>query len=334
MSFSAIKSWNVGSNGTPSSKSSFNESSLLTDTSVTSSTITDDVRDEQQIYTTTPIVTTTTTTQKYEYNMAGEINHNVENQGSSFDSHVTVNDSGMLQSPPKLLNNNKEWNYSLLTVRNENINVNDPVTTANPTIASSSSSYSSSSSSFSINNMHKKPIFTDLLKVPYDVLNAPQPLHSSTSSSSSSSTSSSSPSVAAADPPPPLSIMNEAIKNTQIHINHQQKINDTITNYQHFQQFIQQKKSAPSSGYYQSTPMPEQNYEVDESVSLMTNGRAHGIQTTTLKPPHQHQPTIHAQVNIDGQDAKFGVVFEGRDFRKYKVEEKTADGFIVGLVLQ
>lgn len=245
------------------------------------------------------------TTQNYEYKVT-EINHvTVENQGSYFESQVTVNDSGL---PPKLLNNNnKEWNYSLLTVRNENIKVNDPLTTT------TTSTTPSSSTSKAFNNMQKKPIFNDLLKVPYDVLNAPlveAPKH------------------------------HEQIQKTQIHINHQQKINDTITNYQHFQQFIQkspqqhQQPASIRSGYYQSTPMPEQNYEVDESVSLMTNGRAHGVQSTTQKPPLQIekilQPSIHAQLNIDGQDAKFGVVFEGRDFRKYKVEEKTADGFIVG----
>lgn len=246
------------------------------------------------------------TTQNYEYKVT-EINHvTVENQGSYFESQVTVNDSGL---PPKLLNNNnKEWNYSLLTVRNENIKVNDPLTTTTTT-----STTPSSSTSKAFNNMQKKPIFNDLLKVPYDVLNAPlveAPKH------------------------------HEPIQKTQIHINHQQKINDTITNYQHFQQFIQkspqqhQQPASIRSGYYQSTPMPEQNYEIDESVSLMTNGRAHGVQSTTQKPPLQIekilQPSIHAQLNIDGQDAKFGVVFEGRDFRKYKVEEKTADGFIVG----
>lgn len=233
------------------------------------------------------------TTQNYEYKVT-EINHNI-----TVESQITVNDSDL---PPKLLNNNnKEWNYSLLTVRNENIKVNDPLATTAPLVPSSSTPKA-------FINMQKKPIFNDLLKVPYDVLNAPlteSPMH-------------------------------EPIKNTQIHINHQQKINDTITNYQHFQQFIEKNSQQHHrSGY---TPMPEQNYEVDESVSLMTNGRAHGIQSTTQKPTlHIEkilQPSIHAQLNIDGQDAKFGVVFEGRDFRKYKVEEKTADGFIVGLIFK
>jgi len=58
--------------------------------------------------------------------------------------------------------------------------------------------------------------------------------------------------------------------------------------------------------------MPEENYEVDESVSVQTNGRAHGIQPNT------------ADKN------KFGYVVEGRNFKKYRVEERTADGFIVG----
>lgn len=56
--------------------------------------------------------------------------------------------------------------------------------------------------------------------------------------------------------------------------------------------------------------MPEQNYEVEEALSLKTNGRAHGVQ------------------NQDKN--KFGYVVEGRDFKKYRVEERTSDGFIVG----
>lgn len=314
MSFSAIKSWNVGNN-VNGALTKFNESSHLTNTGAISSPVKDDQvkvsennddddddddisRDEQ-------------TTQKYDYKVT-EVNHKtasvpVENQGSYFESQVSLNDSGLT---PKLLNkNNEEWNYSLLTVRNENINVNDPLTTTVTTTTIPFVASSSPSKAFII--MQKKPIFNDLLKVPYDVLNAPLPVETPT---------------------------HEPIKETQIHINHQQKLNDTITNYQHFQQFIQKNSQQPSPTsvrYYQSTPMPEQNYEVDESVSLMTNGRVHGVQSTTQKPLNIDktlQPTIHAQLNIDGQDAKFGVVFEGRDFRKYKVEEKTADGFIVGFV--
>lgn len=66
------------------------------------------------------------------------------------------------------------------------------------------------------------------------------------------------------------------------------------------------------------TPTPEQNYEVEESVSVKTNGRAHGI-----------QPPSPSTVNPK-EDSKVGYVFEGRNYRKYRVEEKTADGFIVG----
>lgn len=57
----------------------------------------------------------------------------------------------------------------------------------------------------------------------------------------------------------------------------------------------------------------EQNYEVDESVSVMTNGRAHGVQ--------------EKQQDDNG---KVGYVVEGRNYRKYRVEERTSDGFIVG----
>ncbi|XP_055697949.1 uncharacterized protein LOC129798696 [Phlebotomus papatasi] len=65
-------------------------------------------------------------------------------------------------------------------------------------------------------------------------------------------------------------------------------------------------------------PTPEQNYEVDEAVSVMTNGRHHGIQSPSAATP------------ITDDAKKVGYVVEGRNFRKYRVEEKTADGFIVG----
>ena len=67
-------------------------------------------------------------------------------------------------------------------------------------------------------------------------------------------------------------------------------------------------------------PTPEQNYEIDEAVSVMTNGRTHGIQAPTSSPAK----------NSDDIDPKVGYVVEGRNFRKYRVEEKTSDGFIVG----
>ncbi|XP_055676453.1 uncharacterized protein LOC129785836 [Lutzomyia longipalpis] len=66
-------------------------------------------------------------------------------------------------------------------------------------------------------------------------------------------------------------------------------------------------------------PTPERNYEVDEAVSVMTSGRHHGI-----------QPSPSAATPITDDAKKVGYVVEGRNFRKYRVEEKTADGFIVG----
>lgn len=70
---------------------------------------------------------------------------------------------------------------------------------------------------------------------------------------------------------------------------------------------------------------PEVNYEVDEAVSVITNGKAHGVQVPT--PPPMQSPA--GQEDPSGQN-KFGYVVEGRNFRKYRVEERTADGFIVG----
>lgn len=321
MSFSAIKSWNVGStNAAALPSTSFNDSSPLV------------IQQNHENYNVSTSLVEHTSEKYFESNKDthAQINHNaaapliVENQGNSLvKSEVTVNDSGQQQPL-----SNKNWNYSHLTVRNENIKINNPLPTSEAGNISNSPTVTNDASNNNSNNQ-KKPIFNDLLKVPYDVLNAPL-----------------------TESPPLPSAIGDAIKNTQIHINHQQKFNDTVTNYQHFQQFIQKNpnsNSNPNHNHYQSTPMPEQNYEVDESVSLMTNGRAHGVQSTTPKiishlneeksqnhNSNNHHgssgniPQLHATHDV--QDSKFGVVFEGRDFRKYKVEEKTADGFIVGYV--
>ena len=62
----------------------------------------------------------------------------------------------------------------------------------------------------------------------------------------------------------------------------------------------------------------EKNYEVDEAVSVGTNGNAHGPQSFT------------EATNIEEDGHKVGYVVEGRNYRKYRVEERTSDGFIVG----
>jgi len=77
---------------------------------------------------------------------------------------------------------------------------------------------------------------------------------------------------------------------------------------------------------------PEKNYEVDEAVSVMTNGRAHGVQSSAETTPAD---TSLRELNSQGEqphdpNSKFGYVVEGRNFRKYQVEERTPDGFIVG----
>jgi len=67
---------------------------------------------------------------------------------------------------------------------------------------------------------------------------------------------------------------------------------------------------------------PEENYEVDEAVSVMTNGRAHGVQPQSTSSP--------ARLSVQDAEKKSGYVVEGRNYRKYRVEERTPDGFIVG----
>ncbi|KAJ3665503.1 hypothetical protein Zmor_000995 [Zophobas morio] len=73
---------------------------------------------------------------------------------------------------------------------------------------------------------------------------------------------------------------------------------------------------------------PEQNYEIDESASVMTNGRIHGIQPTPTLPSKQEIKIGESRKVDDNQ--KVGYVVEGRNYRKYRVEERTSDGFIVG----
>lgn len=62
---------------------------------------------------------------------------------------------------------------------------------------------------------------------------------------------------------------------------------------------------------------PEKNYEVDEKVSVLTDGRSHGVQETSTEKCKQ-------------DNCKVGYVVEGRQYKKYRVEERTPDGFIVG----
>jgi hypothetical protein len=264
VSFSAIKSWNVGSSSTSNKAPSQLEQ-------VSNHTLTKETYPENG-----------------EAERVQAPDKWIENQNDREENQqIEMNDKVELYKVENVPSDTEKpiiptntWNYSHLPINNDN-----PIT-------------------------QKKPIFNDLLKVPYDVLNAP--LKETPAS--------------------------EPVKGTQIHINHQQKFNDTITsNYQHFQQFIHKNlkpSMMQSSQHYQSTPMPEQNYEVDESVSLMTNGRAHGVQTTTMRiNSHVDDKNSRLPSNVpqdQEQDAKFGYVVEGRNFRKYRVEEKTADGFIVG----
>lgn len=264
VSFSAIKSWNVGNSASTSQKRLEQDSNHTL---------------VQESYPESDEATRVQAPEKYFENP----NHHEENQQIEMNDKVELYkvENAPSETEKPIIPTNT-WNYSHLPINNEH--KGNPIT-------------------------QKKPIFNDLLKVPYDVLNAPL-----------------------TETPAP-----EPVKGTQIHINHQQKFNDTITsNYQHFQQFIQKnlKPSVMQPPHYQSTPMPEQNYEVDESVSLMTNGRAHGVQTTTMRTSsHSDDNNSQLPSNIptnQEQDAKFGYVVEGRNFRKYRVEEKTADGFIVG----
>ncbi|GJQ81575.1 hypothetical protein Trydic_g9950 [Trypoxylus dichotomus] len=77
------------------------------------------------------------------------------------------------------------------------------------------------------------------------------------------------------------------------------------------------KQNMPAAIYTQ----PEENYEVDEAVSVQTNGKSHGVQLGLSTEESLQKPTAKS---------KNGYVIEGRKERRYRVEERTPDGFIVG----
>lgn len=96
-----------------------------------------------------------------------------------------------------------------------------------------------------------------------------------------------------------------------------------------------QQNWSPRHNYHGGyVAQPEQNYEVDESVSLMTNGRTHGVQQVEQaeqsSPPSELVTQSAAAEGTTDNNHKVGYVVEGRNFRKYRVEERTSDGFIVG----
>lgn len=66
-------------------------------------------------------------------------------------------------------------------------------------------------------------------------------------------------------------------------------------------------------------PTPQQvetNYEADEK-DVITDGQSHGVEESTTEKCKQ-------------DNCKVGYVVKGRQFNKYRVEERTSDGFIVG----
>jgi len=102
---------------------------------------------------------------------------------------------------------------------------------------------------------------------------------------------------------------------------------------------------------------PEQNYEVDEAVSVLSDGRVHGVQqqptpTTVVSGSYDASSTTDSGITdiaINGfttitstttsttttttqavETRKSGYVVDGKHYRKYRVEEETPDGFIVG----
>ncbi|KAG8225887.1 hypothetical protein J437_LFUL006049 [Ladona fulva] len=95
------------------------------------------------------------------------------------------------------------------------------------------------------------------------------------------------------------------------------------------------KYLAPEGPHSHQEPQ-EMNYEVAEEVSVMSRGRVHGLQPTSSSPVTGGPESLRGfDRDLDARKAaaanqKFGYVVEGRNYRKYRVEERTSDGFIVG----
>uniref|UniRef100_A0A8D8T1D1 Uncharacterized protein n=1 Tax=Cacopsylla melanoneura TaxID=428564 RepID=A0A8D8T1D1_9HEMI len=85
-------------------------------------------------------------------------------------------------------------------------------------------------------------------------------------------------------------------------------------------------------------PTPEENYEVSEEDSVRSNGRIHGIQTTSTTTTTQRNLDSSSdrtretpdEAKAEADRRKSNYVVEGRNYKKYRVEEETSDGFIVG----
>jgi len=82
---------------------------------------------------------------------------------------------------------------------------------------------------------------------------------------------------------------------------------------------------------------PEQNYEVDEAVSVLSDGRVHGVQqqqqdvsSTAVTTTSSSSSSSSSEAPAAETPRKSGYVVDGKHYRKYRVEEETPDGFIVG----
>lgn len=107
------------------------------------------------------------------------------------------------------------------------------------------------------------------------------------------------------------------------------------------QQFQSKHQLPPSSQHHRTTAdtrdetthshhldwTPEPNYDHHPpSPTFASNS-----QSSTSSPPADDPPDADADDTSDDEvDPKVGFVVEGRNYRKYRVEEKTPDGFIVG----
>lgn len=196
-------------------------------------------------------------------------------------------------------------------------------------------------------NPNYRRVIFNLDKLPYDLLNAPQPdsitnQHLETKSIINSTEIHNSSTFQQYHHINPLfitKIKSPSVTTTYLSHNHQNFLNyhkSLVSEKPNTSIISSITESSNSRNIY--TPQPEKNYEIDESVSVVTNGRTHGIQLRkdeiTFSTPNplstlKQGGNINAANNND-DDSKIGYIVEEGNYRKYRVEEKTSDGFIVG----
>lgn len=146
------------------------------------------------------------------------------------------------------------------------------------------------------NENSRRIVFNELDKIPYDKLNAPA---------------------------------DDKQKKSDLHNNFRKFV--PSTRFEHNNNNSPTVHHSQSSSTSSTTSMMV-NYSNNNDKNLVTS-------SYEIKPSNLLTPSITSRPQSDDEsqqkmmsndDSKIGYVVEGRNYRKYRVEEKTSDGFIVG----